>query len=272
MDDVKNWFLTNLEQDTLAVMLVGSRARGTSADRSDFDIIVIKESQSSGPRNVEKKYKEYDLDIWIHGLEHMSAQLSNKITNSNQLLNCSLIISFLKEAVIWYERFPVVTPLIALARDWKWELGMEEILSFEKISPTSDWALKGYNEDWALIELAKKRIVANKPISNRRKDYPELLAPTSKQQAVEACEVMQEAYDQLGEKRKWTEFKDAFKAIRNRNYAKALASAKDVLRFVIRCQLSVPPVQLLDPLLWKQAEEANLPEKTINALESVLIS
>jgi predicted nucleotidyltransferase len=269
MNELKNWLLETFEKDTCAIMLVGSRARGINTEKSDVDILIVEDTNSTQFRNLETKYKEYDLDIWIRSLDSIKTQLSKSITDANQLLNTSLVISLLKDATIWYEKGNCITPLISIAKSWKWSAETEKLLWFEKRQPTTEWALNAYNEDWQLIDLARERIAKNKPISNRRKDYPELLITTNRQEAIEAFEAMQEAYTKLGMKRKWTEFKDAVKAIQNENYAKTIASIKDVLKFIVRIQLSHPPEQLLDPSLWNRCEEENLPEETNYALRTV---
>ena len=78
-----------------------------------------------------------------------------------------------------------------------------------------------------------------------------------------------EAYSELEIKREWTEYKDAKKAITYKEWGVAVASLKDVLKFLIRSVQNLSHIQLLDPVIWRYAEEGKLPTSLRKALEYI---
>ena len=60
---------------------------------------------------------------------------------------------------------------------------------------------------------------------------------------------------------------DAKKAINMKEWRSALASQKDVLRYILRYDLPTTPNQLLDPSIWQDTDEVNLTESLEKAFE-----
>ena len=80
---------------------------------------------------------------------------------------------------------------------------------------------------------------------------------------------MEKAYTELGLEVSWPELADANKAIDTKEWKIALASIKDVLRFVLRYDLHTTPNQLLDPSIWQDTDEVELTESLEEALKIV---
>jgi hypothetical protein len=127
--------------------------------------------------------------------------------------------------------------------------------------------LNAYKENLQLLDAAKLRLNEGKPVSHRRKDYPELIEEKTEEKARTVLELTENAYLLAGIDRNWTEFDDGRKAIQTGSWGNAVASLKDVLRFLVRYQLSSVPEQLLDPSIWKAIEDMTLSDELKAALE-----
>jgi hypothetical protein len=178
-----------------------------------------------------------------------------------------MILSFLDNAVVWYEREPFIEELKNKVDNWLWNPEYSKFLEFDKIPPTTPYLLNAYNENVQLLEAAKKRLTEGKPVSHRRKDYPELIENKTEEKARLVLELTENAYLLAGIDRQWTEFDDGRKAIQTGNWGNAVASLKDVLRFLVRYQLASVPEQLLEPSIWKAIEEMTISEELRNALK-----
>ena len=137
--------------------------------------------------------------------------------------------------------------------------------SLASVAILSGWTILHLN----LLENVKNCIREGRPISHRIKDYPELITDFEEEIAKRLMEITAKAYSDLGIKREWTEYKDAKKALQYQEWGLAVASLKDVLKFLIRSSLESPPNQLLDPNIWCLAEEADLPTNLKRALEFI---
>jgi len=178
-----------------------------------------------------------------------------------------MILSFLPNAIVWYESDSIVNELQDKASNWSWPSEYSKFLEFQNLPPTSSYLLNAYNENLQLIEAAKLRLSEGKPISHRRKDYPELIQGKSEEKALKVHDLTENAYLLSGIDRHWTEFDDGRKAIQTGNWSIAVASLKDVLRFIVRYQLLSVPEQLLDPSIWKSIEDMTLSDELKTALE-----
>ncbi|MDH5403929.1 MAG: hypothetical protein OEY49_15635 [Candidatus Heimdallarchaeota archaeon] len=274
LDKAREWSLSNLKDiDSVAVLLVGSWARGTGTDVNDIDIIIIKRNQLSAIYHEEHVLDGYTLDIWVHDLDNLNNELTKKADDLNQVGNISLVLSFLKDAVIWYQDESLIDigKLQEKAKAWKWDNSYKDYLSFKTSMPTSDWAKIAYSENLELLDAALKRLDSGEPISHRRKDYPELFKDVSEEKAKDAVEKTVQAYNHLGLTREWTELKDATKAIDTGDWVNAIASIKDVLRFIIRYDLPSVPEQLMDPNLWSSGEQMTMSSELLEALKAAFL-
>lgn len=268
LEKAESWALENLKnEDTVAILLVGSWARGSGTDVNDIDIIVVKQFQLTAINHEEHKLGEFTLDIWIYDKEAMIDELQKDCINLNQINNTSMVLSFLPDSIIWYEKEPFISNLIEKAKSWHWNPEYENLLNIPSQPPTTSFLVTAYNENVNLLNTAKNRLHEGKPISHRRKDYPELIIDTSESKAKLVLELTEKSYASLGIDRKWTEFDDGRKAVKTGNWGVALASLKDVLRFIIRYELPTVPEQLLDPNLWKSVEDMKISDELHLALQ-----
>jgi predicted nucleotidyltransferase len=270
LDQVKHFILNKFNlRDLMAIILVGSYATGRSRKYSDIDIIILRKDQRPSFERQELRFKGYDLDILLYSQFYFIETFQKKPTTPNHLGEISLFLGFLREAVIWYQEGSFLDKFIASSHNWKWSPASAGLLKFPIKTPTSKWAKNAFEEHLKVLKAAKKRLREGKPISHRLKDYPELLTGTKEDTARRLMELTSVVYSESGIKREWTEFKDAKKAIVNEEWGFVVASLKDVLKFLIRHVLESSPDQLLDPMIWRLAEEGDLPTNLKKALEFI---
>ena len=197
----------------------------------------------------------------------MIEELQKACSDLNQINNTSMVLSFLPDTVIWYEKEPFINNLIEKAKSWTWNADYEKFFDIVSQPPTTPFLRSAYDENINLLNAAKNRLRIGKPISHRRKDYPELISESSENKAKLVLELTEKAYVSLGIERKWTEFDDGRKAVKTGNWGVALASLKDVLRFILRYELPTVPEQLLDPNLWKSVEDMKISDELHSALQ-----
>jgi len=268
LDTAKNWALENLkDDDTVSILLVGSWAKGSGTDVNDIDVIVIKQFQLIAIAHQEHKLDNFTLDIWIYDKDAIKEDIYGTACDLNQINNTSMILSFLENAVVWYETEPIVSNLQETVSNWSWSPEYQKFLEFKEQPPSILYLLNSYQENLQLIEAAKTRLNEGKPVSHRRKDYPELILEKSEEKARKVLDLTEKAYLMSGIDRHWTEFDDGRKAIQTGQWGNAVASLKDVLRFIVRYQLPSVPEQLLDPSIWKAVEEMTISEELMEALE-----
>lgn len=268
LESAKSWAVENLkDEDTVSILLVGSWAEGNGSDVNDIDIIVIKQFQLMAIAHQEHKSDDFTLDIWIYDKDSINEDIYGTATDLNQVNNTSMILSFLPNAIVWYESDSIVYELQDKASKWSWPSKYLKFLEFQNFPPTIPYLLNAYNENIQLIEAARVRLNEGKPVSHRRKDYPELIIEKSEEKAKKVLDLTEKAYLLSGIDRHWTEFDDGRKAIHTGQWGNAVASLKDVLRFIVRYQLLTVPEQLLDPSIWKGIEEMTLSDELKAALE-----
>ncbi len=268
LEEAKKWALEKLiDDDTLAILLVGAWAKGVGKDINDIDVILIKQFQLIGISHEEHRINEFNLDIWVHDKDAIHEDLYGEAADLNQINNTSMILAFLQDSVVWFEKEPFINELKEKANNWSWSSTYTEYLNFKEDIPSTLFLSQAYDENVMLLEAARKRLLEGKQVSHRRKDYPELIQDKTEDKARKVLELTEKAYLLSGIDRHWTEFDDGRKAILTSEWGKAVASLKDVLRFIVRYQLPSVPEQLLDPSIWKTIEEMTLSEDIRNALE-----
>lgn len=268
LDDAKRWCLDNLrDDDTDAILLVGSWGRGEGKDPMDVDIIIIKSHQIVAIDHKEYKADGFALDCWIHDKNSMLSELENNPTDANGITSLSQILSFLRDCQVWYETTPFIAEWKQKALNWKWDSNMKDLLTFSSDEPMISWAKTAYNENLLLLEAARKRVDIGLPISHRRKDYPEVSSPSDENKAKKSLELTEIAHQTVGFDIVWSELKDATKAVQTGKWGDVIDSVKDVLRYMIRYALPSVPDQLLDPSLWKSAEEMPISKEMMDALQ-----
>ncbi|MHA1778993.1 MAG: nucleotidyltransferase domain-containing protein [Candidatus Heimdallarchaeaceae archaeon] len=271
LSEVKNWCLVNLiDTQTLAMLLVGSQARGNAKPFSDIDLLLIKECQSKPIENRKIYFRDKVLDVWIHNSNYVLDTLNKRAKNMNDLLHQSLYLSLFRTSKIWYEKSDLLQEIFKKVECWRWN---PEDISFLDLSapiPTSDWAKKAFNENIKLLELMKEKFKKNAPLFHRLKEYPELNRDVKKEIVEAIFNRILSLYQEFGFEREWTELLNAKKAIREKEWAFAFSSLKDVLYFMLRSRLSGLPKEIKHPSIWAKAETAkDLPVELKRLLELV---
>lgn len=269
LEKAKAWAIENLVDDeTIALLLVGAWARGEGTDINDIDVVQIKQFQLVAISHIEFPADGFVLDCWIHDKDAMIYEMSVDPMDSNAITTLSITLRFLKDAIIWFEKEPFfVEELQQRAKEWKWNPELVSLLEFKAEEPQTNWARNAFLENQKFLEVARQKLLKGEPVTHRRKDYPEINQDYDQETATKLWEATKKAYGNLGIQRDWPEFKDAEKALNHKNWKNAVASLKDVLRFILRYELPSVPDQLLDPRIWKNAEEVHLSEDTLQALK-----
>jgi predicted nucleotidyltransferase len=268
LDMVKQFCLESLvDEDTQSVLLTGSWARGDGTDVNDIDIIIIKQFQLIDMHNYNEEKRHYTLDVWQYDKESFMKFLTTTPDDLNQIHKISLIIKGLVDSTIIYDKENFIGQYISIAQNWSWNPDSINLMNFQSEEPVKEWAKRAYLENLKYLELAKKCIETGKPISHRRKDFPKMLVNADETKVMAIMYLIQESYDLLGIEVKWPELEDAKKAINTEEWKSALASQKDVLRYILRYDLPTTPNQLLDPSIWQDTDQVNLTDSLEKTFE-----
>ena len=81
LDEVKRFILANFDlSEILAIILVGSYAKGRERKASDIDIIIFKKNQPSVIERQEIRFHEYELDIRLYRQAYFEETFQKKAT------------------------------------------------------------------------------------------------------------------------------------------------------------------------------------------------
>lgn len=274
LDTARHWCFEHYlgeKQVATRVVLAGSWARGTARDTNDIDIFLISDELNGDTmvRHEEHVLDEFTLDVWLYKAKHFKQMLTKWPKDLNDIHDISLILSFLRDARVWHDPGHVLDEFIEKAKEWEWNAEYKKYLEINAEVPTVQWARKAYEEDLEILRAAGERLDRGRPISHRRKDYDELTVEVDEQFTAKVRDLTLKAYTALEIRREWTELSDAKKAFNLGRWGNALASLKDVLRFLVRQCLGTdaPPIRL-DPGLWSKAEKASLHPALLEALRA----
>lgn len=268
LEELKNRVLEDLlDEETLAVLLVGSWADGTAKEFSDIDLVVIRSEQTPFILNKKYEFQGKILDVWFHDAEYMMKALNKQIESLSDIYQASLYLSFLRNCKVWYEKDMFIQKRIKLCQEWKWKPEHRIFIKMMGKPPQTHWAKKAYEENLQMLGLFESRFDNGLPITHRLKDYPELHLPADETKAKELFQITMKLFEEARFEREWTEVIDAKKAIKNENWTIAFISSKDVLYFLLRRALNPPSMERRDPSLWEFAEDKIIPVELVKALE-----
>jgi predicted nucleotidyltransferase len=268
LEELRNRVIEDLlDEETLAVLLVGSWADGTAKELSDIDLVVIKTNQTPFIQNKKYEFQGKILDVWFHDAEYMLKAINKQIENLGDIYQASLYISFLQNCKVWFEKEHFIQSKIDLCKNWKWKPEHRLFIKMMGKPPKTSWAKKAYDENLEHLSLYEYRFDNGLPITHRLKDYPELHSVIKESKVMELYDATMFLYREQRIEREWTELIDANKAIKEKNWSVAFLSLKDVLYFLLRRYSSPPSIELRDPSFWTFLEEKILPAEYIKALE-----
>ena len=269
LDELKNRVIQDLlDEETLAVLLVGSWANGTAKEFSDIDLVVIRSDQTPFINNKKYEFQGKILDVWFHDAEYMIKVLNKQIESLSDIYQTSLYLSFLRNCKVWFEKDQFIQNRIKLSQEWKWKSEHRIFIKMLGKPPQIPWAKKAYEENLQMLALFESRFDNGLPITHRLKDYPELHLPTNEIKAKELFQITMKLFEEARFEREWTEVIDAKKAIKNENWIIAFISSKDILYFLLRRAVKPPSsMERRDPSLWEFAEDKIIPVELVKALE-----
>lgn len=269
LDDVKVYINDNLvDEDTTAVLLIGSWANGNYSDPFDIDLMVIKKAQLTEMYRQDIPTDTFQLDVYIYDQDALYSDLDGKQESLNHINNISLALLGLVTAQILYDKEGTVSSKIDIAKEWSWDSSSLSYLDIPVENSEDGWIKNAIDEDMKLLEIAKQRFADGQPITTRKKDYPSLLVDVDEAKAKLLMDQLNIAYTKLGVGIEWSELNDAKKSLACAEWKKAFASMKDVLRYMLRYELPSVPEQILDPNLWNSPSMHSIS----NELESALIT
>ena len=270
VDKVREYSLKELvTPNTRSILLVGSAVYKRETEFNDIDILILQDNQNQPIQNKEIPFNSTVLDIWTHDIDYFRSTINMVANDLNEVENISLYISLLSNAVVWYDDGSTINLYIDRVKNWKWKKEYTKFLNIKVKQPVFLWAKQAVKEDLILLDKIKENLKKGKPISHRRKDYPGLIIPANKDQVKLAAESIKDIFQSMGIKREWTEWKDTKKYIQKNDWDKALASIKDVLRFIARNMIKNTPEQILDPNIWFFAEEQLTEQKLLEVVSIV---
>ncbi|MHA1198021.1 MAG: hypothetical protein ACTSQF_01505 [Candidatus Heimdallarchaeaceae archaeon] len=268
LDKIKAWVLENLVDElTDAALLVGSWAEGRAREKSDIDIILIKNNQPTLVKNIKKNVEGKNLDIWIHTHEYMMETLQKDVSSLSDIYQKSLFLSFFGNCIVWFEKDKFVQNNAQICKEWKWESEHRIYVKMLGKPPSAEWARKAYEENLQILGRFEHNFDNNLPISHRLKDYPELHKPVERTRVMDLYKIIIPIFEHLNIEREWTEILDSKKAILEEDWAVAFVSLKDVLYFLLRRYVSPPSMERRDPSFWRFLETKIVPQEYIKALE-----
>ncbi len=269
LEEVKKYIHEKLiDEDTSAVLLIGSWATGNYSDPFDIDIMLIKKAQLSEMYRMDVPTDNFQLDVYVYDHNSLYNDLNGEQDSLNHINNISLALLGLCTAEVLYDHDQTINQLIELAKNWNWNSSSENYLNFEVNLSEIEWIKNAMNEDIRALELAKERFKSGKAITTRKKDYPELLIDVDEEKSRNLMALVEKAYASLGLTIQWSELNDARKSLANSEWNKAFASMKDVLRYMLRYALPSVPEQILDPNLWNSTSINNISEELKIALKT----
>ena len=268
LDELKKIVIEDLlDEETLAVLLVGSWANGTAKEFSDIDLVVIRSNQTPFIHNKKYEFQGKILDVWFHDAEYMIKALNKQIESLSDIYQASLYLSFLRNCKVWYEKNQFIQNRIILSQKWVWNPEHRIFIKMMGKPPTTPWAKKAYEENLQMLALFENRFDNGLPITHRLKDYPELHLPAEENKVKELFQITMKLFEEAKFEREWTEVIDAKKAIKNENWTIAFISSKDVLYFLLRRAVNPPSMERRDPSLWEFVEDKIIPVELLKALE-----
>jgi hypothetical protein len=270
LDEVKEWILKQLIQpNTQTILLIGPWVSGQAKFTSDIDIVVVAKRLPPSSQNERINFKNWTIDVWYNDKNYMENILHKEVENLSDIFQKSYYLEFLLNCRVWFEKEPYIEKYIDLAKNWKWNPEDKRFLKIQSKPPVQEWAKKAYEENIKLLELAVKKFDEGKPISHRVKDYPELMVKVEKNEVEMLFKSILSSYKRLGIEREWIEMTYARKAIKDEDWNTAFACIKGILRFLIRKHIPSAPRELRNPILWRMAEEQDLPKEIINLMNAV---
>ena len=265
---IKTWIIANLVDDnTDAALLVGSWVEGRATEKSDIDIILIKNNQPTPIQNIKTNVEGRNLDIWIHSQEYMKETFQKTNSSLSDIYQKSLFLSFLNNCKVWFERENFIEKCKPIFEGWEWDSKDRIYIKMLGKPPKSEWAKKAYDENLLLLSQFENNFDNNLPISHRLKDYPEVYKSVKKSKVMDLYKAVIPLFEELNLEREWTEITDSKKAILEENWSVAFVSLKDILYFLLRRYVSPPSMERRDPSFWTFVESKIIPQEYINALE-----
>ncbi len=268
LEKIKAWTLTNLvDNKTVAALLVGSWAEGRAKEKSDIDIILIKNNQPTLVKNMKTNVEGRNLDIWVHAQEYVTETFQKEVSSLSDIYQKSLFLSFLGNCIVWYDKEDFVQEKSLICKEWKWKPEHRIYIKMLGKPPKSDWGVKAYEENLMILSQFEHNFDNNLPISHRLKDYPELHQLVEKTKVMSLYRMVIPIFEHLNIDREWTEILDSKKAILEEDWAVAFISLKDVLYFLLLRYVSPPSMERRDPSFWTFVETKIIPQEYIKALE-----
>jgi len=268
LEKIKKWALENLLDDhALCIFLIGSWAEGIQSEKSDIDIVVVKESLSPFIQNKKILVLEQHLDIWFHDKEYMLKTINKQIECLSDIYQISLYVSFFGKCDVWYEKDDFIQKNISICDKWQWNPEHRIYIKMMGKPPEALWLKKAYDENLEILSRYEYRFDNGLPISHRLKEYPELHPIVEESKVMELYKATMFLYQEQRIEKEWTEVIDAKKAIQEKNWSVAFVSLKDVLYFLLRRYTSPPSMELRDPSFWSFTEGKIIPAEFIKALQ-----
>ncbi len=256
VEDIFEHIRERIDDETSAILLVGSRVDGTHREDSDIDFVIVRRNQDRPIINQKETFHSHELDLWFYDEEFITGLLERPASNYADLSLQSLVLSFLWSNSLVYRRDEMIDDILLTSKVWTWSEEVRTLLDYDSVPPQDKTLRKYYFENLDLLRIMRMRLDENKTVSHRSKDNKEHLIEQDDEGIHEVYNSVVAAYQSEGISREWTELADARKAIKKERWTLAVASLRDVLRFLVRIDCRLSEYDIVDPMMWTLAENS----------------
>ncbi len=236
------------EEDTVAVLLFGSVAKGNIHPSSDIDIVIIKDSQDSLIERKEYHQDKTKIDLWKHSCSFYN-RLFKKNWQPAEMFLYSLFLNILQDCNVLYDGDTKFGEYRENALKWIWPKACKDFIMNKLRGAVNNYE-KDFNEfeklvylrKMFLLQMCRRLLDMGKPVSIRNKDYylkckehfsiqnfETVFGRTPEIEQIESLfEKTVETFNQeVKDREPWTELKDARSYLSNNRVLMATISLQN---------------------------------------------
>ena len=271
------------QDDTNAVLLLGSVSTGNIHPESDLDIVVIKNQEKPLIQRKQSTIDEIEIDLWEHSTYYYE-RLFKQDWKPDEMFLYSLFLNILQTCDILYDKNSKFIEYQKMALRWEWSESCKDFiqskydnttLKMENLHP-SGLEASLYQKKLLLLETCLMLFEQGMPVSNRNKDLYKRHVELSKSNNFEdiwgipsvenLSELVEQGiaffYSEIRNRELFTELYDARKHIENGEFFLSLISLQNGAYYVGRAGLVKRGVKLKKKGYFNPESEVELIQKS----------